>query len=138
LYDGILLRCLSQKEAQEVLKEAHDGMCGAHQPGLKFGDQLIRLGYFWPKMILDAIAYTKRCHACQVHDDFIHQAPGYLHSTISRGRSISPPSSKGHRFILGITGYFSKWAKAIPLREVKVCNVVKFIKHHVIYRIGVP
>ena len=34
-HDGILLRCLSQKEAQEVLKEAHDGMCGAHQPGPK-------------------------------------------------------------------------------------------------------
>ena len=34
-HDGILLRCLSQKEAREILKEAHDGMCGAHQPGPK-------------------------------------------------------------------------------------------------------
>ena len=32
-HDGILLRCLSSKEAQGVLKEAHDGTCGAHQPG---------------------------------------------------------------------------------------------------------
>jgi len=45
-YDGILLRGLSHKEAQEALKEAHDGMCGAHQPGLKLRDQLIRLGYY--------------------------------------------------------------------------------------------
>jgi len=29
-HDGILLRCLSQNEAQEILKKAHDGMCGAH------------------------------------------------------------------------------------------------------------
>ena len=36
--DRILLCCLSQKEAQKVLKEAHDGMCGAHQPGSKLGD----------------------------------------------------------------------------------------------------
>jgi len=35
LHDGILLRCLSHKQALEALKEAHDGMCGAHQPGLK-------------------------------------------------------------------------------------------------------
>ena len=28
-YNGILLRCLSNLEAQEVLKEAHDGICGA-------------------------------------------------------------------------------------------------------------
>ena len=45
---------------------------------------------------------------------------------------ISPPSSKGHRFILVITDYFSKWAEAIPLREVKASDVVKFVEHHVI------
>src|SRR3954470_19266492 len=50
---------------------------------------------------------------------------------------IHPPSSKGHRFILAITDYFSKWAEAIPLQEVKATDVVKFIKHHVIYRYGV-
>jgi len=37
---GILLHCLSNKEAQETLKEAHDGMCGAHQPGPKLKDRL--------------------------------------------------------------------------------------------------
>jgi len=51
---------------------------------------------------------------------------------------ISPPSSKGHQFILTITGYFSKWAEAIPLREVKTSDVIKFIKHHVVYYFGVP
>ena len=35
-YDGILLRCLPHKEVQKALKEAHDGMCRAHQPGPKF------------------------------------------------------------------------------------------------------
>jgi len=51
---------------------------------------------------------------------------------------ISPPSSKGHQFILAITDYFSKKAEAISLREVKTSNVVKFIKHHVVYRFGMP
>ena len=98
-------------------------------------------------MISDAITYAKRCHACQIHDDFIHQAPGHFRSTTSSwpfemwGMDvvglISPPSSKGHQFILAITD-FSKWAEAIPLREVKTSNVIKFIKHHVVYRFGVP
>ncbi|XP_020266133.1 uncharacterized protein LOC109841585 [Asparagus officinalis] len=39
-HDGVLLRCLSRREAQEALKEAHDGMCGAHQPKAKLGDRL--------------------------------------------------------------------------------------------------
>jgi hypothetical protein len=51
---------------------------------------------------------------------------------------ISPPSAKGHRFILAITDYFSKWSEAIPLREVKTSDVIKFIKHHIIYRFGIP
>ena len=51
---------------------------------------------------------------------------------------ISPPTSKGYQFILVITNYFSKWTKFIPLKEVKTSDVIKFIKHHVIYRFGVP
>ena len=51
---------------------------------------------------------------------------------------ISPPSSKGHQFILAITDYFSKWVETIPLRELKASDVIKFVKHHVIYRFGVP
>jgi len=45
LYDRILFRCLSHKEAQQALKKAHDGMCRAHQPRPKLGDRLRRLGY---------------------------------------------------------------------------------------------
>ena len=51
---------------------------------------------------------------------------------------ISPPSSKGYQFILTITDYFSKWAEAIPLREINTFVVIKFIKHHVVYCFGVP
>jgi len=47
---------------------------------------------------------------------------------------ISPPTSIGHRFILAITDNFSKWAKVVPVKEVKIPNMIKFIKHHVLYR----
>jgi len=123
-------------------------MCRAHQPGPKLGDRLWRLGYYWPKMIPDAIAYTNRCYNCLVHGDFIHQASGRLRPTTSSWPfemwgmdvigPISPPSSKGHRFILAITDYFSKWTEAIPLREIKTFNVIRFVKHHIIYCFGVP
>jgi len=51
---------------------------------------------------------------------------------------MSPPTSRGHRFILAITDYFSKWAEAVPLKEIKTPKLIKFIKHHVPYRFGVP
>jgi len=39
---------------------------------------------------------------------------------------------------LAATDYFSKWAEAIALKEVKKENVVDFIRMHIIYRYGVP
>jgi hypothetical protein len=48
------------------------------------------------------------------------------------------PSSKGHKFILAATGYFSKWAEAVALKEVKAENVENFIRSNLIYRFGVP
>jgi len=36
-----------------------------------------------------------------------------------------------------ITDYFSKWAEAVPLAEVKTTNVINFIKYHVIHRFDV-
>ena len=88
----------------EALKEARDGMCRAHQPGPIFGDQLRIFGYYWQKMNPDAIAYAKRCHACQIHGDFVHQALKRFHPTSSSwpfemwgmdiSGPISPPTSR--------------------------------------------
>lgn len=50
----------------------------------------------------------------------------------------SPPSFKGHQFILTPTNFFSKQAEAIPMKEVKMTDVIKFFKHYVIHHFGVP
>jgi len=41
-------------------------------------------------------------------------------------------------YILAATDYFSKWAEAISLKEVKKENVVDFIHTHIIFNYGVP
>ncbi|XP_028090778.1 uncharacterized protein LOC114290964 [Camellia sinensis] len=46
-------------------------------------------------------------------------------------------SSAGHLKILVAKDYFSKWAKAIPLEEVKKVIIVDFIKSNIIYQCGV-
>ena len=96
----------------------------------------------------DCINIARSCHDCQIHGDFKHQTPVPLHPTIPSWPfdawgidvigMIEPPSQQGHRFILAATDYFSRWAEAIPLREVKSDNVINFLERHIIYRFGIP
>jgi hypothetical protein len=51
---------------------------------------------------------------------------------------INPPSSKGHKFVLLATNYFTKWVEEIPLKKVTSENMVEFVKEHIIYRFGIP
>jgi len=53
-------------------------------------------------------------------------------------RTYQPFVNKRLSVHLSNNDYFSKWAEAIPLIEVKTSNVVNFIKHDVIQRFGVP
>ncbi|KAG9442388.1 hypothetical protein H6P81_018242 [Aristolochia fimbriata] len=128
-YEGLLLRCLSKEEGSQVLKETHSGICGAHQAGLKLHLQVKRLGYYWPSMLRDAIEMARSCKQCQLHADYIHQAPELLHPTVASwpfeawGMDIigliSPKSDSDRQYILAATDYFSKRAEATAYREVK-------------------
>jgi len=51
---------------------------------------------------------------------------------------IYPPSSKGHKFIVVATDYFTKWVEAIPLKRVMSQNMIQFVQDHIIYRFGIP
>jgi len=144
----ILLRCVNRAEADQVLQEVHHGVCGGHQSGPKMYHSIRLAGYYWPSIMEDCLRIAKSCHGCQIHGDFKHQPPVPLHPTVPSWPfdawgidvigPIDPPSSGGHRFILAATDYFSKWAEAVSLREVKSDNVINFLERQIIYRFGIP
>ncbi|KAL0449372.1 UNVERIFIED_CONTAM: hypothetical protein Slati_1493600 [Sesamum latifolium] len=79
--------------------------------------------------------------------NLIHHPPEPLHPTVASwpfdawGLDVVGPmtkSSGGHLYILAATDYFSKWAEAVPLKEVKKENVADFIRTNIIYRYRVP
>lgn len=51
---------------------------------------------------------------------------------------IHPASSKGHKYVLAATDYFTKWVEAVPFRNVTAKDVIGFVKEHIIYRFGIP
>ena len=45
-HKALLLRCLSPQEASKVMKEVHQGLCGAHQSGPKMKIAIKNKGFF--------------------------------------------------------------------------------------------
>ena len=58
------LRCLSHDEADYVMREVHEGICGNHTGARSLVYKLIRAGYYWPTMLKDTQAYVKTCDKC--------------------------------------------------------------------------
>ncbi|XP_051132475.1 uncharacterized protein LOC127252363 [Andrographis paniculata] len=146
-FENMFLRCLGNHQAKQAMEETHAGICGAHQAGPKLHFRIKRMGYYWPTMVKDCIEFARSCQPCQFHANFINQPPEPLHPTIASwpfdtwGMDVVGPltkSSAGHLYILAATDYFSKWAEAVPLKEVKKETVADFIRVNIIYRYGVP
>jgi hypothetical protein len=45
--DGVLLKCLGEEQAKVVVREVHDGICGAHQSAYKMNLLLWSAGFYW-------------------------------------------------------------------------------------------
>ncbi|XP_024172032.1 uncharacterized protein LOC112178048 [Rosa chinensis] len=70
--DGMDFRCVYGIEEKRLMWETHSDVCGAHQAGPKMRWLLRRLGYFWPSILKDCIAFAKGCSDCQAHGPVQH------------------------------------------------------------------
>ena len=108
---------------------------------------LRRCGFYWPTMMSDCFKYYKGCEECQRFGDSQLVPAALMHPIIKqwpfRGwgldfiGQINPLSSKGHRFVLVATDYFTKWTEAVPLNNRTHKEVIEFITEHIIHRFGI-
>jgi hypothetical protein len=146
--EGLLLKCLNVDQARLAVGEVHEGMRETHQSAHKMKWMLRRAGLYWPMMMDDCIQFNRGCEACQRFGDIHVALASTLHPIIKpwpfRGwgvdfiGEIHPSSSKGHRFVLVATDYFTKWTEAVPLRNITHREVINFIQEHIIHRFGIP
>jgi hypothetical protein len=144
--DDVLLKCMGEEQAKMTVREVHDRICGAHQSAYKMNRSLRRSGFYWPTMMDDCIKYQKGCEVCQRFGNIQLAPADVMHSNMKswpfRGwgldviGEIHPGSSKGHRFILLATYYFTKWTEVVPLRDMTHWEVICFVLEHIIYRFG--
>ena len=95
----------------------------------------------------DAAEYVRRCEQCQKHTLLIHQLAGRLNPVSSLwlfaqwGLDIFGPfprATGNRRFVLVAVDYFTKWAEAKALANIRDIDVKKFVWKNIITRFGVP
>ncbi|RDX84721.1 Gypsy retrotransposon integrase-like protein 1, partial [Mucuna pruriens] len=143
-----LRRLAGGKEAKDTLEDIHEGIFGTHASGPNMARKILKARYYWLKMEADCCEHVKRCHKCQIYVDNIRTPPTPLNMLLAPWpfamwgidviRPIEPKASNGHRFILVVIDYFTKWVKASSYPSVTKNVVVKFIKRDLICRYGVP
>ena len=49
-FSYLYLKCLGPEEAEYIMREVHEGICGNHSGAQSLVHKLIRAGYYWPTM----------------------------------------------------------------------------------------
>jgi len=63
--DGVLLKCINEEQALEILTEMHSGAFGGHYMAETTTHKVLRAGFWWPTLFKDAHRLVKTCDACQ-------------------------------------------------------------------------
>jgi hypothetical protein len=141
------LRCLTPTESEYVLRDIHEGICGNHSGAWSLSKKIVRAGYYWLSIQVDANKFIQHCDKCQRFANLFHSPPKELTPMTAPwlfaqwGLDIMGPLPIGRRqlkFLLVAIDYFTKWVEAEPLATITEKNVQNFVWKAVICKFGIP
>ena len=130
------LRCLCHEEANYVMREVHEGICGNHSGARSLVHKLIRAGYYWPTMMKDAQAYVNACDKYQRFSNLIRQPSEELTPMTALwpfaqwGLDIMgpfPAAVRQLKFLVVGIDYFTKWVEVEALATITERNIRSFV-----------
>jgi hypothetical protein len=62
---GVLQRCVTPQEGQEILKDIHARVCGHHASSRAIAAKAFCAGFYWLTSVEDAKDIVRKCEACQ-------------------------------------------------------------------------
>eukprot|EP00253_Pinus_taeda_P025531 PITA_25531 len=145
---GVLLNCLVEKEAKQVMEDCHQGDYGDHLFWKSTTNKILRSGYYWPTLFVDVYKMVKCYHKCQIFDGKeklqplplkpIEVSAPFQQWGLDFIGEIHPASSRQHKWILTAIDYFTKWIEAIPTRQDTDVVIVSFLENNILSRFGCP
>ena len=114
---------------RKVMEVAHDSIFGGHL-GIKKTKDRIQTYFYWPGMQGNVTSFCRSCGICQetTAKGFVPRVPLgdtplidmlFRRVTVDLVGPISPPSEKGHQYILTLVDYATRYPKAVPLKNIE-------------------
>jgi hypothetical protein len=142
---GILQRCISIAQGQELLQEIHLGACGHHVAPRALMGNAFRQGFYWPTTVADATRIVRSCRGCQFYAKQTCMPVQALQTIPITwpfavwGLDLVGPLQKapgGFSHLLVAVDKFSKWIEVRPLTSIRSEQAVTFFTN-IIHRFGV-
>ncbi|XP_064649953.1 uncharacterized protein LOC135501648 [Lineus longissimus] len=130
-----------------VMKYAHETLLAGHLGSRKSGDRLLSQ-FFWPGVHGDIARFCRSCSICQrttpkgrtvkvpLGNMPVIGTP-FQRVAIDLVGPISPPTGSGHRYILTLMDYATRYPEATALRKIDTVNVAEALLD-MFSRVGIP
>ena len=140
----IVLPKLLQKQ---VLELAHSGLLGGHL-GIKKTLDRVLMNFYWPGLHGDVHRFCQSCDVCQrtIPKGRVSKVPlqkmpvvgtPFQKIAIDLVGPIFPLSDRGHRYILSVVDYATRYPEAVALKSIST-EVVAEALVNIFARVGVP
>lgn len=132
---------------KEVMQLAHNCIMSGHLGTQKTMDRIL-FDFFWPGMSGDVKRFCQSCDICQktVKKGSVSKVPlqktpiidtPFKRCAVDLIGPIHPPSEKGHRYILTLVDYATRYPEAVALKEI-TSEVVAEALLDIYSRVGIP
>ncbi len=134
----------------EALREAHTHPLSGGHSGFRRTYAKLARRYWWPSMYGDTAKFAKACHTClrrklqrprhwtvkDFGEDFLPVSPFEVIGIDVLSLDIA--TSSGHRVVLVVTDYLTRWAEAFPMTFHTAGNVAELLIERIFAVHGVP
>ncbi|KAK7110805.1 hypothetical protein V1264_014623 [Littorina saxatilis] len=136
-----------QPLGRQVMEVAHDSIMEGHL-GVKKTSDRIQAAFYWPGLHADVTRFCRSCDICQktIPRGRVPKVPLQKMPLIDRPfkrvaidliGEIKPPSEAGHRWVLTLVDYATRYPEAVPLKKIDTETVAEALVD-IFSRIGVP
>ena len=132
---------------RQVMSVNHESAFSGHL-GAKKTEVTILPNFFWPGLRQDVIRFCRSCDVCQrtVKRGSVRKVPlgsmplidtPFKRVAVDIVGPIAPPSEAGHRYILTLVDYATRYPEAVPLKKITTEAVAEALLD-IYSRVGIP